>query len=97
MPRVHNKYHGTAPPDAVNIMRRSKWGNPFKVGIDGSRAEVIALFEKNTLPHLPVMELDGKDLVCCCKPLPCHGDSILARINQIKEENSLANPPQPSI
>lgn len=27
------------PPDTVNVSRPSLWGNPFKVGEDGTRAE----------------------------------------------------------
>ena len=32
MPKVYNKYHKNAPPDAVYVGRPSKWGNPFKIG-----------------------------------------------------------------
>ncbi len=81
MPRVYNKYDGNAPPDAVNIMRGSDWGNPFKIGIHGSRAEVIARFEKEIIPNKDFEPLRGKDLLCCCAPLPCHGDSIIAHLN----------------
>jgi hypothetical protein len=33
------------------------------------------LFEKSRLTALP--ELRGRDLVCWCAPLPCHGDVLL--------------------
>lgn len=38
----------------VNIMRPSKWGNPFVIGRDGTRDEVIDKFEKwiQTQPEL---------------------------------------------
>ncbi len=41
---VHNKRAGTAPVNAVYIGRPGKWGNPFQIGRDGSRMEVIEKF-----------------------------------------------------
>lgn len=63
--------------------RPSKWGNPFEIGKDGTRKEVIAKFEK-WLAHnndllKDIKELKGKKLGCWCAPLDCHCD-ILARI-----------------
>ena len=71
------------PKSAVYIGRGSKWGNPFKIGIHGTRKEVIAKYKLFLLakPELlnQVEELKNKDLVCYCKPLDCHGD-ILEKI-----------------
>ena len=64
MPKVHNKYHGRAPADAVYVGRGSPWGNPFVIGKDGDRDDVCDLFEAETLPHLDLTPLIGKDLVC---------------------------------
>lgn len=84
-PRVLNlrDYDGKCPLGAVRIDRRTKWGNPFLVGRDGTRNEVIAMFRK-LLPFMPVdiAELRGKDLACWCAPLPCHGDVLLAEANR---------------
>lgn len=74
-----------APPGAwdVYIGRPSAWGNPFKIGRDGDRAEVIRKYEAwlrgqpRLMARLP--ELRGRVLACWCKPLPCHGD-VLARL-----------------
>lgn len=67
----------------VYIGRPSKWGNPFYVGRDGSRAEVIRKYEEWILqqPELlsSLSELKGKRLGCHCKPLACHGD-VLAKL-----------------
>lgn len=79
--KVHNKYHNTAPADAVHIGRGSPYGNPYVIGKDGNRDQVIDLFVKNVLPTLDVTKLKGKHLVCFCKPAKCHGDSILAKAN----------------
>lgn len=80
-PRVHNKYLGTAPAGAVYIGRGSPYGNPFKIGPDGSRDEVCDRFEKEILPTLDLTNLKGKDLVCFCSPKRCHGDAILKKAN----------------
>lgn len=77
MPRVHHKAKRTAPPDAVYIGRGSKWGNPFRIGVDGTRDQVCDRFAKEVLPKLDLEPLRGKDLVCFCYPKRCHGDSIL--------------------
>lgn len=67
----------------VYIGRPSKWGNPFQIGKDGTRVEVIEKYEAwiKTQPHLmaALPELRGKVLGCWCSPRPCHGD-VLARL-----------------
>jgi hypothetical protein len=67
----------------ILIDRRTRWGNPFVVGKDGDRAEVIARYEAWLMkqPHLlaGLHELRGKVLGCWCAPRPCHGD-VLARL-----------------
>lgn len=64
----------------VNIMRPSKWGNPFVIGKDGTREEVIdkhaewIVTQPQLIKDLP--ELQGRRIGCCCHPLPCHGDTL---------------------
>lgn len=66
----------------VYIGRPGPWGNPYVIGPDGDRAQVIAAFERyllgspELLARLP--ELRGKILGCWCAPDSCHGD-VLAR------------------
>lgn len=79
-PRVHNKYHAY-PENAVYVGRGSPWGNPFVIGKDGTRDEVIDRFCEEILPSLDVSSLRGKDLVCFCKPKRCHADYILKKAN----------------
>ena len=78
------------PPGVVYVGRGSKWGNPYKVGVepidgDGGQTveESIWAFRALTLPSLPVDELRGKDLACWC-PLdaPCHADCLLKAANK---------------
>lgn len=67
----------------VFIGRPSKWGNPFVIGRDGTRAEVIAKYRVwiATQPQLlaALRELRGKRLGCFCAPQACHGD-VLAEL-----------------
>lgn len=80
--KVHNYHAKTAPPDAVYIGRGSIWGNPFKIGEHGTREEVIRRFEVEVLPSLDLSYLRGKDLICYCSPLACHGDVLLREANR---------------
>lgn len=87
MPKVWNKRDPKCPKDAVYIGRPSKWGNPFVIGKDGDRDEVIRQYELmlRFTAHLMQQarkELRGKDLKCWCAPLPCHGDVLLRIANE---------------
>ncbi len=72
--------------NTVLIDRRTKWGNPWRVGRDGSRDEVIARYRADLWHRIRAGEvaleelagLDGCWLACWCEPQPCHGD-VLAR------------------
>lgn len=71
----------------VRIDRRSKWGNPFVIGRDGTREEVIARYEQylyrdrpDLLAALP--ELRGLRLACWCTPQPCHGDVLIRLLGE---------------
>jgi hypothetical protein len=63
--------------------RHSKWGNPFRIGPDGDRVEVIRKYADwvRTRPELmaALPELRGKVLGCWCRPEACHGD-VLAEL-----------------
>ncbi len=65
----------------VYIGRPSIFGNPFIIGVHGTRVEVIAMYRTYIHNHpelLPELEkLRGKRLGCFCKPLPCHGDVLV--------------------
>ncbi len=86
MPKVLNRYKDKLT-NGVYIGRPSKWGNPFVIGPDdGTRAEVISKYNQWLLSHPTIIsqakiELKGKDLICFCAPLPCHGDILLQVAN----------------
>jgi hypothetical protein len=76
--------HCKVEPFDVYIGRPSKWGNPFKIGKDGSREEEIQkyrqwILDNPTLIAQLATELKGKTLGCWCKPNTCHGD-VLAEL-----------------
>ena len=71
-------------PYDVYIGRPSKWGNPFKIGRNGSRQEVILKYKEMIIANTELikqiyLQLRGKTLGCWCKPYACHGD-ILAEL-----------------
>jgi hypothetical protein len=70
----------------VYIGRPSKWGNPFTIGKDGTREEVIEKYETwiQTQPDLlsSLHELKGKTLACWCAPQACHGDVLVKLANE---------------
>lgn len=86
IPKVLNKKLSGLPKDAVYIGRPSKWGNPFTIGRDGDREEVIHRYRDYILGNQDLMdslvELEGKHLVCWCAPLACHGDVLLELIKK---------------
>jgi len=65
----------------IYIGRPSPWGNPFVIGKDGTREEVIDKYRQylqsrpDLLEQLPTLR--GNRLGCYCKPLPCHGDALV--------------------
>jgi hypothetical protein len=69
----------------VLVDRTTKWGNPFRVGIHGTREECIAKHEAwlPIQPHLiaALHELRGKRLGCHCHPKPCHADHLAELAN----------------
>ena len=74
-------------PFDVYIGRGSLWGNPFIIGADGSRQEVIEKFRYWITYDQPYLlsrlsELKGKVLGCYCSPLPCHGDVLVSMLEE---------------
>jgi hypothetical protein len=90
MPQVLNKHRHGIPVGAVYIGRPSKWGNPFGIGKDGTRAEVVRKYEawlrnQPDLVEAAKRELRGKDVVCFCSPAACHGD-VLVRVANAEQD-----------
>ena len=72
--------------NTVLIDRRTKWGNKFRIGRDGTRDEVIARYRADLWHRIGAGEIALEELAdlascwlaCHCTPAPCHGD-VLAR------------------
>jgi len=83
---VGSVVHCKREPFDIYIGRPSKWGNPFKIGKDGNREEVIELYRNYIIatPHLllSLPELRGKILGCWCAPKACHGDVLIELLEE---------------
>lgn len=94
MCKVVNKYKEEYD---IYIGRGSMWGNPYKIGEDGTREEVIYKFKKllwnlmksGSISDDDLLELDGKRLGCFCKPQDCHGDVIVQAVEYVKQRRRL--------
>lgn len=73
------------------IGRPSVFGNPFVIGKDGDRDEVIAKFREYFYKRIEedpefrekVEGLRGMNLGCFCAPYPCHGDVYLEYLGAV--------------
>lgn len=84
---ILNMEWGDKSPSYVYIGRGSIWGNPFRIGKDGLRKEVLKKYEAwlETQPELlrRIPELQGKILGCFCAPKLCHGDVLAKKANAL--------------
>lgn len=70
----------------IVIDRSTRWGNPFVIGKDGTRGEVINKYriwlweqiKSGSISIEDLAELDGCDLACWCAPQACHGTVLVA-------------------
>jgi hypothetical protein len=90
MCEVLNKRVCGTPAEAVYVGRGSKWGNPFRIGVDGNRAAVIAAYARWLRDQHSLLralgELRGRDLVCYCAPRACHADLLLRLANGTRDD-----------
>jgi len=76
----------------VYIGRRGPWGNPFVIGVDGTREDVIDKYKEyfqrvflgDDEKRKWLLGLKGKRLGCHCKPAACHGDVIAEYLNTVQ-------------
>ena len=64
------------------IGRGSIFGNPYVIGRDGSRSEVILKYKNYAIANSGLMKAireltHDAVLGCFCHPNPCHGDVIM--------------------
>lgn len=72
----------------VYIGRPSKWGNPFVVGKDGTREEIVEKYHQWILTQSKLLrdlwELKGKNPGCWCSLLACHGDVLCKLVEKLE-------------
>ena len=74
----------------------SKWGNPYKPknAKKSSLRKCLERYENHIrkTPHLfnALMELEGKEMGCWCKPSPCHGDVLIKLFRERQSTNHLS-------
>jgi hypothetical protein len=88
-------------PGQAYVGRPSPLGNPFQLGRDGSRAEVIARYrhwlwaqlqepgslQRRELERLLELAQAGPlELLCWCAPLPCHAEVIRSALHWLAEQ-----------
>jgi len=91
--RVLNRTTDEFSSDAVYIGRPGPFGNPFIIGRDGDREAVIRQYrvwfdlrvKGDPKFRASVEALRGKDLVCFCSPLACHGSVIVEYLEGVME------------
>lgn len=93
VPRVIHWRDLKRVPEAVYVGRaaprlglpESPFGNPFKIGPDGGRADVIERYRSWILGRpdllLRLRDLRGRPLACWCAPEACHGDVIAGLVD----------------
>ena len=68
------------------IGRPGKWGNPFEIGKDGTRHDVVRKYRAWVIKQPVFMsslhELKGKTLGCWCAPRAYHGDVLIELANK---------------
>ena len=74
--------------------RPTKWGNPFVIGRDGTRQEVVEKYRAMVLSRPEMVaaakkELAGKDLICWCAPYACHADILIEIANEEEKEEEM--------
>ena len=97
--KIGNKHQGDK---GRYIGRGSPLGNPFVIGRDGTRSEVIEKYraylkDEIAKPNWKIINelnyigrlaaTEDVTLVCFCKPLPCHGEVIMKIIAEYEPED----------
>jgi hypothetical protein len=66
----------------------SEWGNPFEVGVDGTRDQCCDLHEQCLMEQPQMLdrieELRGKALGCWCAPKRCHADALVVLLDVVR-------------
>jgi hypothetical protein len=85
-------YVGRANPQRG--LAESAFANPYRVDVDGTRAEVIEKYRSWLLGRqellLRLHELRGRRLACSCSPEPCHAEVLVELVDADQVLDDLA-------
>lgn len=99
---------GSLLPGQAYVGRPSPLGNPYALGRDGNREEVIAKYrrwlwarlqepdspQERELRRLLAQATAGDlELLCWCAPLPCHAEVVRGALRWLAGEGSNSNKP----
>jgi len=88
-PQVLNKrdFGKTLPPNSSYVGRGTFAGNPYRIGVDGTRDEVIDRYiaekSQDAAFMSKVRQLKGRHLICHCAPERCHATWLLCVANDL--------------
>ena len=83
-----------AHPEMVRCDRATRWGNPFRIGRDGNREDVIRKHREQLWDQIrtgritleDLAGLAGKPLGCWCAPQACHAENIAKAAAYAREQ-----------
>lgn len=86
-----SEFPGRIPPWTRYVGRGTPFGNEYRIGVDGTRDEVVDRYiaEKSQDPEFIALvkrELQGKHILCHCAPKRCHGGWLMCVANDIPYE-----------
>lgn len=110
MAKVYSKHksafpeYRNSPSDSIPVNPTTDWDNPFRIGKDGTREEVIVRFEG--IAHQRIKRdptwldpLRGKDLICwCARAVSCRclleiGKRYNLKLRDWEQPNQQVGPP----
>jgi hypothetical protein len=97
---IGRKMRGVRTKAGIKDLPASIWANPYKIGDDGDRRDVISLYFihiKHKILEEPetyrLSDLDGKLLACWCKhpgkDIPCHGDILVRLLREVRDHREI--------
>ncbi len=93
LPIVVNRASHMGTDRDVMIMRPSPLANQYRMPFDGTRDQVcekhLSEWRWKLKKNPSALDwLRGKYLICCCKPLRCHGDNYVLLLKEREATNA---------
>jgi hypothetical protein len=86
----------TGQPYDIYAGRPTLLGNPYAIGVDGTRDEVVEQYEKYAWQRMHkdekfrglLLSCENRRVACWCAPLNCHVEAIARLIERWQTEHS---------